>query len=239
MPIKEMKTINVLNYNENIVVVSTKHDSYAIEPATNSDNPTILPLTLEEILYINGNSGAFKTGILRFPEDIEQEIYEDYLRIPHWKDILTVKQIESIILHPTVEGLTKLVNIKDTGVFDRVRGVFVRLKNTTNDDISMRVEKLINARGDELRRGIRNTAITVKAKDAVSNIPNEEVDALKEQNKALQEQMANMQKMMEQMMAMQSVNAQTPNEEKKVENKGETIKDTAIPKKVGRPTKKN
>ena len=30
MSIKEMKTINVLNYNENIVVVSTKHDSYAI-----------------------------------------------------------------------------------------------------------------------------------------------------------------------------------------------------------------
>ena len=55
MPIKEMKTINVLNYNENIVVVSTKHDSYAIEPANNSDNP-YLPLTLEEILYINGNS---------------------------------------------------------------------------------------------------------------------------------------------------------------------------------------
>lgn len=239
MSIKEMKTINVLNYNENIVVVSTKHDSYAIEPATNSDNPTILPLTLEEILYINGNSGAFKTGILRFPEDIEQEIYEDYLRIPHWKDILTVKQIENIILHPTVEGLTKLVNIKDTGVFDRVRGVFVRLKNTTNDDISMRVEKLINARGDELRRGIRNTAITVKAKDAVSNIPNEEVDALKEQNKALQEQMASMQKMMEQMMAMQSSNAQTSNEEKEDENKGETIKDTVIPKKAGRPAKKN
>ena len=233
MSIKEMKTINVLNYNENIVVVSTKHDSYAIEPANNSDNPTILPLTLEEILYINGNSGAFKTGILRFPEDIEQEIYEDYLRIPHWKDILTVKQIENIILHPTVEGLTKLVNIKDTGVFDRVRGVFVRLKNTTNDDISMRVEKLINARGDELRRGIRNTAITVKAKDAVSNIPNEEVDALKEQNKALQEQMANMQKMMEQMMAMQSVNTQTPNEEKKVVE----TEETPVFKKAGKPKK--
>ena len=145
---------------------------------------------------------------------------------------MTVKQIENIILHPTVEGLTKLVNIKDTGVFDRVRGVFVRLKNTTNDDISMRVEKLINARGDELRRGIRNTAITVKAKDAVSNIPNEEVDALKEQNKALQEQMASMQKMMEQMMAMQSVNAQTPNEEKKDAETEETLV-----KKAGRPKK--
>ena len=86
---------------------------------------------------------------------------------------------------------------------------------------------------DELRRGIRNTAITVKAKDAVSNIPNEEVDALKEQNKALQEQMASMQKMMEQMMTMQSVNTQTTNEEKKV---AET-EETPVFKKAGRPKK--
>ena len=43
--IKDMKTINVLNYNSSTVVISTKHDSYAIEPAIDSDNPTILRLT--------------------------------------------------------------------------------------------------------------------------------------------------------------------------------------------------
>ena len=145
--IKDMKTINVLNYNSSTVVISTKHDSYAIEPAIDSDNPTILPLTLDEILYANANSMAFKSGILRFPEDIEKEMYEDYLRIPNWESLLTIKQIENIILHPTMEGLTKLVSVKDSGIFDRIRGVFIRLKNTTNDDISLRVEKIIEARG--------------------------------------------------------------------------------------------
>lgn len=231
MAIKDMKTINVLNYNQNIVIVSTKHDSYTIEPAINSENPTSLPLSLDEILYINGNSAAFKTGILRFPKEIEKEMYEDYLRIPNWEDLLTIQDIEKIILHPTIEGLTKIINIKDTGMFDRVRGVFVRLKNTNDDDISLRVEKIIQARLDELRRGVRNTEIIIKAKDTVAQIATEEVDELKEQNKLLQEQMANMQKMMEQMMSMQTNT--TPSAEKENNDKEEE----KVAKKPGRPKK--
>ena len=233
MSIKDMKTINILNYNENVVVVSTKHDSYAIEPAINSENPTTLPLTLDEILYINGNSAAFKSGILRFPEEIEQEMYEDFLRIPNWKELLTLKEIKNIILHPTKDGITKLVNIKDSVIFDKVRGVFVKLKNTTDNDISLRVENLINARSDELRRGIRNTAIVIKAKDAVSNVSNDEVDALREQNKELQEQMIKMQKMMQQMMAMQQ-NSGTSSDVEKGNAEGQQPKS-----KRGRPPKEN
>ena len=186
---------------------------------------------MDEILYINGNSAAFKTGILRFPKEIEKEMYEDYLRIPNWEDLLTIQDIEKIILHPTIEGLTKIINIKDTGMFDRVRGVFVRLKNTNDDDISLRVEKIIQARLDELRRGVRNTEIIIKAKDTVAPIATEEVDELKEQNKLLQEQMANMQKMMEQMMSMQTNT--TPSAEKEKTDKEEE----KVAKKPGRPKK--
>lgn len=229
--IKDMKTINLLNYNENVVVVSTKHDSYAIEPAIDSETPTILPLNLEEILYINGNSAAFKSGILRFPEEIEKEMYEDHLRIPNWKDLMTIKEMEDIVLRPTMEKLVKLVGIKDVGTFDRLRGVFTRLKNTTNSDISMRVERIINARADELRRGIRNTEIVIKPKDTASVIQNEEVDALKEQNIALQKQMTQMQEMMEKMLAAQASNTNDP----VITDAEETINDTV--KKPGRPKK--
>lgn len=228
--IKDMKTINLLNYNENVVVVSTKHDSYAIEPAIDSETPTILPLNLEEILYINGNSAAFKSGILRFPEEIEKEIYEDHLRIPNWKDLLTIKEMEDIILRPTMEKLVRLVGIKDVGTFDRLRGVFTRLKNTTNSDISMRVERIINARSDELRRGIRNTEIVIKPKDTASAIQNEEVDAIKEQNIALQRQMNQMQKLMEKMLASQSSNTDS------VSDGDNEVKEELV-KKPGRPKK--
>lgn len=216
--IKDMKTINVLNYNSSIVVVSTKHDSYTIEPAMDSENPTTLPLTLEEILYINGNSMAFKSGILRFPTDIEKEIYEDYLKIPNWESLLTIKEIEDIILHPTMDGLTKIVNVKDSGIFDRIRGVFIRLKNISNDDISLRVEKIFEARFDELKRGIRNTQIEIKAKDAVSPVSNDEVDELKKKNEDLQVQLNQMQEMMKQFLATQNANIKsdaTSNSKKK------------------------
>lgn len=225
--IKDMKTINVLNYNSSTVVISTKHDSYAIEPAIDSDNPTILPLTLDEILYANANSMAFKSGILRFPEDIEKEMYEDYLRIPNWESLLTIKQIENIILHPTMEGLTKLVSVKDSGIFDRIRGVFIRLKNTTNDDISLRVEKIIEARGNELRNGIRNTQIVIKARDAVSSVSTDEVDGLKKQNEVLQNQLNEMQAMMAEFLASQ----------KKVNENAVESEKSVVKKKPGRPAK--
>lgn len=225
--IKDMKTINVLNYNSSTVVISTKHDSYAIEPAIDSDNPTILPLTLDEILYANANSMAFKSGILRFPEDIEKEMYEDYLRIPNWESLLTIKQIENIILHPTMEGLTKLVSVKDSGIFDRIRGVFIRLKNTTNDDISLRVEKIIEVRGNELRNGIRNTQIVIKARDAVSSVSTDEVDGLKKQNEVLQNQLNEMQAMMAEFLASQ----------KKVNENAVESEKSVVKKKPGRPAK--
>lgn len=219
--------INVLNYNSSTVVISTKHDSYAIEPAIDSDNPTILPLTLDEILYANANSMAFKSGILRFPEDIEKEMYEDYLRIPNWESLLTIKQIENIILHPTMEGLTKLVSVKDSGIFDRIRGVFIRLKNTTNDDISLRVENIIEARGNELRNGIRNTQIVIKARDAVSSVSTDEVDGLKKQNEVLQNQLNEMQAMMAEFLASQ----------KKVNENAVESEKSVVKKKPGRPAK--
>lgn len=229
MQIKDMKTINVLNYNANIVVVSTKHDSYAIEAAPDNEHPTILPLSLEEILYINGNSMAFKSGILRFPEEIEQEMYEDYLRIPTWKDLLTIKDIEDIILKPTAEGLQQLVNVKDSCVFDRIRGVFIRLKNTTSNDISMRVEKVIDARAAEFRKGIRNTEIEIKAKDIPDSASTAEVQALKSQNEALQEQLNAMQKMMEQLLTS---NNSTKEQQSNVAEVSESV---PAKRKPGRP----
>ena len=230
MAIKDMKTINLLNYNENVVTVSTRHDSYTIEPAIDSETPTVFPLTIDEIVYINGNSVAFKNGILRFPEDIEEEVYETLLNIHNWRELFTIKEVEDIILHPTVDGLKRLVGIKDSGIFDMVRGVFTRLKNTTDSDISLRVQDIIKARSDELRRGIRNTGIVIKAKDATVSVASGEVDALKKQNDELRAQMENMQKMMEQMMTMQGNSDMA-----KDNNTDET--ENAQPKKAGRPKK--
>lgn len=227
MKVREMKAINILNFNENTVVISTKNDGYSLSPASNGV-PSILPLTFDEISYINSNSEVFKTGILRFPEDIEEEVYNE-LKITNWKEILTNEDIENCILNPSIEGLTKIINIKTVANFERVKGAFTRLKNEKTHDISMRVEDIIKNRDTELRRGIRNSGIIIKVADTEKLIPMDEVNSLKEQNKALEEQMLKMQKMMEQMMAVQSENISNKNENKTVEQE---------PKKAGRPPSK-
>jgi len=229
MSIKELKSINVLNYNDNTVVISTKTDGYAIASASDG-NASILPLSFDEIAYINSNSEAFKAGLLRFQEDIQEEIYDE-LKIVNWKDILTNVDIENIILNPSIDGLSRIIEIKNVANFERVKGAFTKLKNTKNYDISMRVEDILKERDSELRRGIRNSEIIIRKADTEKMVAMDEVNSLKEQNNVLQDQMLQMQKMMEQMMTMQSAKTDTVKE-----NVEETKPDT--PKKAGRPSTK-
>lgn len=231
MAINENKLINILNYNDNPVAIKTHQKEYLCQPQENGQ-PSITPLIFAEIQSLNGNSNAFKIGTLRFPEDIEEEIYKD-IRIADWRDILKNEDIEDIILHPSIDGLTKIISIKNVALFERVRGIFFSLKNTNQYDISTRVEKIINARYKELCNRKIKTDIILTPKDTSTAIPNEEVYALKEQNEAMKMQMETMQKMMEQMMAMQ-----TQNTNKEVET--ETPESAEVPKakKAGRPSTK-
>lgn len=230
MTINENKLINVLNYNENPVAITTHVREYLCQSAEH-DSPSITPLTFSEIESLNSNSNAFKIGTLRFPADIEKDVYEA-LRITGWEEILTNKDIEDIILHPSLSGLSKLIDIKNVQLFERVRGVFFSLKNTNHYDISTRVERIINTRYKELCNKQIKTDIVLSSKDTNATIPNEEVTALKEQNNALQEQMEKMQKMIEQMMNMQSNSSRALNID---EDKEEAEKQ---PKKQGRPPAK-
>lgn len=234
MSLDTTKLINVLNYNMNPVAIKTHVKEYICSPAESEDSPSIKPLSISEIESLNSDTNAFKIGTLRFPEDIEAQMYEEILRIVEWKDILTNKQIKEIILHPSVDGLRKIIEIRNVSLFERVRGIFFSLKNSNQYDISNRVEAIILRRYKELCNQQVKTSIELTSKDTTTAIPNEEVNALKEQNQAMQSQMEAMQKMMEQMMAMQS------NKQQNVELKEEETKveDTQV-KKAGKPANSN
>ena len=195
--------INVLNYNDNPVCTASHLRGYLFGPAQGGA-PSLIPMTLPEIEYINANSGAFKLGILRFEPDKEAELYEK-LKIADWKDILTNAQIEDILLHPTLAGLQRLLAIENAALFERVRSLFFSLKNA-NADISTRVEKLIEARYRELRNRQYKTAIVLTPKDAP--LPAPQVDELMQQNAAMQAQIAQMQKMLETLGAQQAKKAE-------------------------------
>lgn len=223
MSIDSNKLINVLNYNYNPVAIKTHMKEYICSPAQGEDSPSISHLTFSEIESLNSNTNAFKIGILRFPKEIEKQMYEE-LRIVDWESILTNKAIEDIILHPTPEGLAKLIEIQNASLFERVRGIFYSLKNSNAYDISNRVEAIVTARYRELANKQVKSKIEINKKMTASDsVVNEKVNELEQKNEEMKLQMEAMQKMMEQMLQMQSANVQKTTETKSEDTK-KTVK---------------
>lgn len=225
--ITQAEKINVLNYNENKVsVMVSPTESFTFEPSIDGEIPSVIPMTFEQIRYAN-NYNTFRGGFLFFEESREKEIYEE-LGINNWEGILNNKEIREILLNPSFEGLKKIVDIKDSAVFERVRAAFHKLKSEGTNDVSVRVQQIINTRYKELQNKKVNTSIILEKKDIVQSAPNKEVESLKAENKVMQEQLANMQAMMEKLLATQSAKTET----------NETKKEPTTPKKSpGRPKK--
>ena len=154
-------------------------------------------MTIDEIRYAN-NSKAFKNGMLFFDKDMEEELYDE-LHIADWKNILTNDAIKNIILHPTFEGLSKIISIKDSAEFERVRAVFHKLRVENNQDISVRVSQIIETRYKELLNRRLTTSIELTKNDIPEQVDTMAVNELKTQNILMQEQIAKMQKMIEEM----------------------------------------
>ncbi len=225
----DTQDVNVLNYNESNVFVSSAREHYKFAPSKNGKIPTIVPIPMKELQYIASNTNIITTGWLTFEEDEKEEIYKE-LRIGNWKDILTNEDIESILTKPTMEGLQKIIDIKNESYFDRVRIIMHKLIND-GVDITTKVNNIVNQRHNELQRRQRNSQIVLTKKN--TTVSADTVRELSEQNASLQSQLDEMKKMMKQMMAMQTAS----HIETKTENKEESVKEET-PKKAGRPPKK-
>lgn len=193
MPIKDKLTINVLNYNNNPVAVSTRDRSYTIE-ASEDGAPRKVPFSFSEIETINSKGNAFTSGTLRFEPDEEEETYEA-LRITNWRDLMTNEEVETVILSPSYEGLRKIIDVKNSSVFERIRGIYTRLKNDESNDISNRIERIITTRYQELIAGKTKTGISLTQKDSEKPVVIDQ-EAIREENAALKAQMEELKIMM-------------------------------------------
>ena len=216
MSIKENVSIPVLNYNESNVCIPTNISTHILPPAVDGV-PSVDYLSFAEINYVNGISDCFRTGMVRFDDNDKEEVYSA-LNIANWENILTNDEIRDILLNPTIDGLQRIIDVTNRSIFDRIRTIFVSLKENTDNDISNRVIKIMETREQEFKRGVYKTQIVLKPKDIPEkSVSNDEINAIKEQNAMLMEQLAEMQKMI----------ASLKND------KSETTK------KVGRPSTKN
>ena len=198
MALERAKNYLVLNYNPSAVAVRTKHDSFLVPGGTKSE-PASLPFTIDEIAAINSGSNAFKIGLLWFEPEYQEDIYRE-LRLDNWQNILTDDEIESIILHPNMEGLQRFLDIESDAYFERIRGVFVGLKNA-GADISTKVAAVVNGRYKELvarkrKSEIRLTPVAPKENPAEMRKQVEEMKAQLGEMEELKRQLAAMQEMM-------------------------------------------
>lgn len=220
MSIKENVSIPIFNYNESNICIPTNVSTHILPPAIDGV-PSVDYLSFAEINYVNGISDCFRTGLVRFDDNDKEEIYRT-LNIANWENILTNNEIKEILLNPTIEGLQNIIDITNVSIFDRVKTIFVSLKENTDNDISNRVIKIMETREQEFKRGIYKSQIVLKPKDVPEKtVSNDEINAIKEQNTMLMEQLAEMQKMIASLKT----------------NKVET--DVPEVKKVGRPSTKN
>lgn len=154
------KTFLVINEGTSSVAVSTRHESILIEGKQS------YPFTQDEIRQINGNSNAFKIGLLFFEKDCEEELYSD-LRIRNWKAILHNEQIEEMLMHPTADDVETILAIDSVAYFERVRGLCIMLKNT-GKEVPTKIDSMVNARWRELSSGRLGTSISVKKSTPVA-----------------------------------------------------------------------
>ncbi|MGN0578022.1 MAG: hypothetical protein ACI4J4_05340 [Ruminiclostridium sp.] len=221
------KTFLLYNYSPSMVIVQCKDSTITFEGGT-AEAPTSFPFTMNELQYINNKCEVIKNGILVPAEDEAEYVY-GALRIQNYQNILSNQQIEDIILHPTVEGLEKILAIKDTPYYERIYGIFISLRNA-DAPITANVARIIKGRYLELRDGKRDTEFTVRQKDT-QRVDSEDVEALKQRLAAVEKLLA--EKAKEEPVETSCDDGEKPKEIRRT-SKGKTTKTTTS----GRTTNK-
>ncbi len=217
MEIEDNKQYIVYNYNSSPVTVATRYDSYIIPAGTKSE-PAAFPLTMDEIRFINNTSGVFKYGLLWFDDTIASDMYEN-LRIRDYDKILTDEQIEDCLVNPTADKLNVIIGVTSDVLFNRIRGIYMRIKNTTG--LSSRVSEIIERRYREIRD--KKFTSSMEVQNASAN-QNNEVNALRKQVEELK-------KIVSGMTAPASAD-NTAKAETKAEAVRDEVKAESAPKKV-------
>lgn len=226
--VMEKKFIDVLNCDDNVVTISSLNGKgYTFEPGSVED-PCVIPIPPEEIMYMNSTCSAFKNGVLRFRPEEQNEIFKA-IGIKG-DDVLFIEDIDNAILNPTVENLQRMIDIKDGAQFERIRGRFYRMTNA-GEDLSTKVKCLIDERYKELRAGKRNSELSVVPAAKSSTDAQAELEAAKNQIVEMQKQMQEALAQMQAMMSARPVAQDTPVEKttKRGRKKAEAEKAEVVP----------
>lgn len=184
---KDIRVYNECPFQVNLV---GQRRDYIFPPCLDGE-PTMNFVDFEEIEYAHSRGKVFTIGLLTFAEEDREGMYQA-LGVKDWQSkVWTNEQIEDIIMHPTLEKMQKVIDIRDLITFERVRGMMVRFANEKRD-VSQNVINLVNARYRELNAGNVSSKIVIRAADVEPNASKDEVESLKRQLEEMKELMAKM-----------------------------------------------
>lgn len=195
--------IKIENHNPFNLSIRSNLRDYILSPAGEDGTPTVEYLTLEEIIWVDSNTNAIRTGLITINEDDREEVFKE-IKFEDGDKIITNKDVENILLNPSVDGLSKIIEITDASTFDRVYAVFVGLKEGGSVDISNRVINLMNERYKEFKRGQNVSHIKIERKDTETVISQDRAKELESQNESLKQELSELKDMMKQILASQN-----------------------------------
>ena len=235
MTITNNTIINVCSYMPSTIIASTSVQDYIFEPCM-TDNPIILPMSAVEVKEIHSKSAVFADGYLTFEDDVKEDMY-NFLKINDWRNILNQLEIMQCIISGKRDDISKLINIKSKGYFERVYGVYIALKQSNRYDISMRVAKAIEHRYKELQQGIIKTQIELVDNFTNGNSDNDRIIAEKEELlKQSEEKISNLeQKLIELSALMEKMQEQNAN---MIATSNSETEEASTPKRGRKPASK-
>lgn len=167
--IKEDTLIPVLNKTQQSFHLQgrlqTADHSYFIPARIDEFTPAEVMMLFSDIQYINNLSSIFKTDLdidLEYEEAVKNKLgglKKDYI-----EEELTPEVIKDIIINPTTEKLNKIIAITSAVKIGVVKRTLTELMNDKNgeiakNDISQRSIQVIDARYDEINKGVKKSEI--------------------------------------------------------------------------------
>lgn len=168
-----MSTIyKILNYSPSPVSFATRERHYLADGGS-VEEPFAILLDESELIEANYATRVFKDGFL-FPEvDQAEEVYR-MLKIANWQDILRDGEIRDIIMHPSADGLRKLIAIDSNSAFGRVWSILAVLR-ISGEDVPNQSTKVLTARHEELMRGEKKSQIAISEMPKDMKVQNDEL----------------------------------------------------------------
>lgn len=189
--IKEEKYINEDDmvdvysaYEHNIYLNSYKKGIDYKLPAIRNGRPRFVPVLWRDIVDAkNVAEGQFVNRKIRFAPDIEEQALKQlHINFEYEDDSYTREEIQEMLIHPTDETFKKIVAIKDKSVLETFHSELIALENSNDYIIGDKVELYIEARIEELEKGIKNSQIVVDETKNAYVPPKEENEEVEEEN---------------------------------------------------------